>query len=182
VIRQSVSCDVCGTEKRLTNHWFVALDTGGELRLSGLNLRSRARPDAKHLCGQTCLHKMVDDFVARTISSRIQAAAADPAQIEARPSSATDTGITAVAPRLEPESSARLLTPVVPSLLRRPPASAAEPAAPAPAPAQAEAALAPIPDEAPHASTHNWRAEAWQREREREQRSGERQPEAAGRR
>jgi hypothetical protein len=70
VIRQAISCDICGTEKQLTNHWFVAYDQGGELRVSGWNSRNRLRAGAKHLCGQTCLHKLVDDFMARTLSAR----------------------------------------------------------------------------------------------------------------
>ena len=30
----------------------------------------RPRAGSKHLCGQTCLHKLVDEFVARAIASR----------------------------------------------------------------------------------------------------------------
>jgi len=29
VIRQAISCDICGTEKKQTNHWFVAYDQEG---------------------------------------------------------------------------------------------------------------------------------------------------------
>jgi hypothetical protein len=70
VIRQAISCDICGTEKKQTNHWFVAYDQGGELRVSGWNSRNRLRPGSKHLCGQTCLHKLVDDFMAKTLAVR----------------------------------------------------------------------------------------------------------------
>ena len=70
VIRQAISCDICGTEKKQTNHWFVAYEQGGELRVSGWNSRNRLRPGSKHLCGQTCLHKLVDDFMARIIARR----------------------------------------------------------------------------------------------------------------
>jgi hypothetical protein len=75
VIRQAISCDICGTEKKQTNHWFVAYDQGGELRVSGWNSRNRLRPGSKHLCGQTCLHKLVDDFMAKTLAFRPSAAA-----------------------------------------------------------------------------------------------------------
>jgi hypothetical protein len=70
VIRQAISCDICGTEKKQTNHWFVAYDQGGELRVSGWNSRNRLRPGAKHLCGQTCLHKLVDEFMAKALRAR----------------------------------------------------------------------------------------------------------------
>ncbi len=77
VIRQAISCDICGTDKQQTNHWFVAYDQSGELRISGWNSQSRLRAGAKHLCGQTCLHKLVDDFMAKTIAVRAPAAAED---------------------------------------------------------------------------------------------------------
>ncbi len=75
MIRQAISCDICGSEKRQTNHWFVAYDQGGELRVAGWSSRNRLRPGSKHLCGQTCLHKLVDEFMAKAISGRSQAGA-----------------------------------------------------------------------------------------------------------
>jgi len=53
------------------NHWFAASGQGPELRVSTWDKRSRLRPGAKHLCGQTCLHKLVDEFTARAMSQRI---------------------------------------------------------------------------------------------------------------
>jgi hypothetical protein len=70
MIRQAISCDVCGTEKRQTNHWFVAFEQTGELRLGGWTSRNRARPNSKHLCGQTCVHKLVDEYMARIVASK----------------------------------------------------------------------------------------------------------------
>ncbi len=70
MIRQAISCDVCGSEKRQTNHWFIAHEQGDELRISGWSSRNRLRPGFKHLCGQTCLHKLLDEFVARTLDAR----------------------------------------------------------------------------------------------------------------
>jgi len=58
-------------KKKQTNHWFVAYDQGGELRVSGWNTRNRLRPGSKHLCGQTCLHKLVDDFMAKALTARV---------------------------------------------------------------------------------------------------------------
>lgn len=77
MIRQAISCDVCGTEKRQTNHWFVAFEQAGELRLGGWTSRNRARPNSKHLCGQTCLHKLVDEYLAQIVSSKPQRAVDD---------------------------------------------------------------------------------------------------------
>ena len=72
VIRQAVTCDICGTDKKQTNHWFVALDTGGELKLGDWSSPHCQSPGAKHLCGNTCLHKLVDDFMARVLAERAQ--------------------------------------------------------------------------------------------------------------
>jgi hypothetical protein len=84
VIRQAISCDICAAEKKQTNHWFVAYEQDGELRVSGWSSRKRLRPGAKHLCGQTCLHKLMDDFMARTLAARLPQAAADDAASEAQ--------------------------------------------------------------------------------------------------
>ena len=70
MIRQAISCDICGTEKRQTNHWFVAFEQAGELRLGGWTSRNRARPNSKHLCGQTCVHKLVDEYMAQIVASK----------------------------------------------------------------------------------------------------------------
>ena len=51
------------------NHWFVAYGQGEELRVSGWSAGKRLRAGAKHLCGQTCLHKLVDEFLARATST-----------------------------------------------------------------------------------------------------------------
>jgi len=75
VIRQAISCDICGAEMQRGNHWFVAQVHGGELRLSGWSANKRLRAGAKHLCGQTCLHKLVDEFLAGTIRTQLQPAA-----------------------------------------------------------------------------------------------------------
>jgi hypothetical protein len=193
VIRQAISCDICATEKRQTNHWFVAYEQGGELRVSGWSSRHRLRPGAKHLCGQTCLHKLVDDFVARSIAVRAQRPADE---TEAAPATHVDTSLTSGAAYTEPaspraklqpaaeetESSARLLTPperVLPKPIYRPQTELLTmPSRPHPG------ENARIPEETPRYNSRNWRAEAWERERERERelRAIENRPDMAARR
>ena len=98
VIRQAISCDICGTEKKQTNHWFVAYDQGGELRVSGWSSRNRLRPGSKHLCGQTCLHKLVDDFMAKALTARLGQSAADETEIEVMEEAVrADTSLTSAA-------------------------------------------------------------------------------------
>jgi hypothetical protein len=214
VIRQAISCDICGSEKRQTNHWFVAYDQGGELRVAGWSSRNRLRPGSKHLCGQTCLHKLVDEFMANAISGRVQSGpdeldlperSADQASdrsAQARPVRTSDRnldhardrtgnrevasdGYVAAGPLHEDgESSARLVKP----------ASSTAPVAPRPWPSRAHPELVPQPgrpqtspepplpgppaspaaaaDPASPFSSREWRAEAWNRERNRELRNG----------
>jgi len=179
VIRQAISCDICATEKKQTNHWFVASEQAGELRVSGWNSRNRLRPGMKHLCGQTCLHKLVDEFMARTLAARL---AVEPAEeVVERQAPATDASLTSDAAYEPIESSARLLTPVAPPAPIRPPllrpqaelvAMPSRPSADPPA----------LPVDPPRYSSRNWRAEAWDRERERELRSVERRPDTGVRR
>ena len=86
MIRQAISCDVCGTEKRLTNHWFVAYEHAGELRLSGWSSSRRLRAESKHLCGQTCLHKLVDEFMAKALAVRARRPPDEPVkEVDAEP-------------------------------------------------------------------------------------------------
>jgi hypothetical protein len=151
VIRQAISCDICGSEKRQTNHWFVAYDQGGELRVAGWSSRNRLRPGSKHLCGQTCLHKLVDEFVAKAISGRSHAGADEIDLPDRAAERATDRaqdrtavagfgrevvsgGYVAAGPSYDDgESSARLIKPLSPGA----------PATPRPLPFRAHPELVP---------------------------------------
>lgn len=181
VIRQAISCDICGAEKKQTNHWFVACEQAGEMRVSGWHSRNRLRAGSKHLCGQTCLHKLLDEFLARTVEGRpgAETAAAEmperPERMERldRPER-MDAGLTGRAAPEEEESSARLIP------------AAAEPERVSPAAVLAmplrmpEAArpmvLTPRKEESAAETARRRRAEAWQRERARELRVVERRP------
>ena len=172
MIRRAISCDICGMEKKQTNHWFVAYDQGGELRVSGWDSRNRLRQGSKHLCGQTCLHKLVDNFMARALAARVQPAAEEEMVEQAVGADASLTSKTAY---MEVESSARLIT--TPTLVTpaRPPLRMPMELVPMPARAHPEEA-AVLADEPPRFASRNWRAEAWNRERVRALRAGERRP------
>jgi len=170
MIRQAISCDICGAEKRQTNHWFVAYAHGGELRVTGWTANKRMRAGSKHLCGQTCLHKLVDEFIAGNMSSRVPPA---PEAILKDEPITTDASLTSKA--------AYACQPAVteaPSIGGGPlrPLQMLPAAVIAIAPSRAvEDARAPIIaptfDEPPNYTSRRWRAEAWERERERERRS-----------
>jgi hypothetical protein len=179
VIRQAISCDICATEKKQTNHWFVASEQGGELRVSGWNSRNRLRPGMKHLCGQTCLHKLVDEFMARTIAVRVQAGSAEDVAVQHQVLD-TDASLTSESAFADVDSSARLLTTAVPALPRRPPLRA--PAELVAMPGRMTIEEIPAPGEPTRFASRNLRAEAWDRERERELRAVERNTNISARR
>ncbi|MGA3131431.1 MAG: hypothetical protein ABSD59_11565 [Terracidiphilus sp.] len=189
MIRQAISCDICAAEKRQTNHWFVAYEQGGELRVSGWTSRHRLRPDSKHLCGQTCLHKLVDEFMAKSIAKRAQrngeaVEAAEVAEAEAEAAVMTDTSLANAKPAGEVESSARLLpvpppapSPVPAKPVHHPlPEIVTMPARPYPK------EIAPLPADTLRYASRRWHAEAWERERERELHAIENHTEIAARR
>ena len=179
MIRQAISCDICATEKRQTNHWFVAYEQSGELRVSGWNSRRRQRSDSKHLCGQTCLHKLVDEFMAKSIAVRPQHVA-ETDEAAAKAPAVADASLTSGAAYAEPESSARLLTPpaTVPAkpVFRPQPELVSMPSWPH------SQNPVPLHGERPRSVSRDWRAEAWERERERELRAIENHPVFAERR
>jgi hypothetical protein len=167
VIRQAISCDICGSEKRQTNHWFVVTEQSGELRVSGWGSRNRLRSDTKHLCGQTCLHKLVDEFVARSIAGQ-HAPAADTSTVK------NDASLTAIAPAPRAPAPSRFaVEDLDPPEMLPLPVAVAKPVIVSPVvvplPVRSSETL-PMPA---YTSRHS-RAEAWERERERTQGHGPR--------
>jgi hypothetical protein len=179
VIRQAISCDICATEKKQTNHWFVVSEQGGELRVSGWTSRNRLRPGMKHLCGQICLHKLVDEFMARTLAVRLHSGTAEDVATQ-HPVVDTDASLTSESTYEEVESSARLIPTTDPPSTRRPPLR--PPTGLVAMPGRLTIEEAPTPAEPPRFASRNWRAEAWDRERERELRAVERRPDLSPRR
>jgi hypothetical protein len=178
VIRQAITCDICASEKRQTNHWFVAYEQGGELRISGWNSRHRLRPGSKHLCGQTCLHKLVDDFMARSISVRAQH---NNEEIPLEPPAAVDASLTSSSTDdIEFESSARLIP--TPELIGPKPAFRPQSGVMTMPQRPYSDDLTRRGDDAARYSSRSRRTEAWEREREREMHTTEDSPRVAARR
>ena len=158
MIRQAISCDICGAEKKQTNHWFVAYTHGGELRIAGWNANGRMRAGAKHLCGQVCLHKLMDDFIAGIVSNRASVApeASDRNELIA----ATDTSLTSKAAYATSMPVAECARPAAPSavIAISPSRGGSEPRS---------SIAAPAIEDPPDYGSRRRRAEAWERERER---------------
>ena len=69
MIEQVITCDICGLQKREANHWFVASQESGELRISSWNSLRLMSSGAKHLCGETCAHKLTSQFLMRLVEA-----------------------------------------------------------------------------------------------------------------
>lgn len=209
MIRQAISCDICGAEKKQTNHWFVAWEQAGELRVSGWNSRNRLRTGSRHLCGQVCMHKLADDFMARVIAQKTKAPDAEEteaAEIPQAARAAAATSASAAVSRIAAAQSAELasmryarslntdnsltsqsdsaetsmrLLPAAPDVSRPDPRIAA---ALVNMRERTPDGLPLPPVEPPRFATRDRRAEAWQRERQRTQRASEPGPEILTRR
>ena len=168
MIRQAISCDICGRDKQQTNHWFVVYEHGTELRISGWNSQARLRTSSKHLCGQTCLHKLVDDFTARTLATRgaTFVAEKDDEEMELPLATPVLTDASLTSATAYP-ASARIATPVPATYVDGYDSSARilKPIALTPSKEPENAVTSPS------FKSRAWRAEAWKREQEREQRS-----------
>ena len=153
MIRQAISCDICGeicgTDKKQINHWFVVGDHGAELRVSGWNSSNRLSPESMHLCGQTCLHKLLDDFMAKVLAGRVQPDAQSEAEAQAV---CPDTSRIANTAYQEIETSAR--QPLRPAMEL------------VSAPASLHADSGFSSGEQPRLAAHNWRTDSRARERE----------------
>jgi hypothetical protein len=168
VIRQAISCDVCGRDKQQTNHWFVVYEHGAELRISGWTAQARTSTRAKHLCGQTCLHKLVDDFMARTIRGRNVAEDEQSfvlAEERVPLAGRTDASLTSALAHAMP---ARAVAMPLPVPLQEDPASSARLISADKPTSSVEGFLPPA---RPANNSLARRAEAWRREQEREKRN-----------
>lgn len=68
-VKPQFVCDICGAQRQDTNHWFLAeLLANGILQLTPWELPQsegyREQPQIKHLCGQTCAHKLFDAWMS----------------------------------------------------------------------------------------------------------------------
>jgi hypothetical protein len=65
--KRTYTCDVCGAERKETNHWFYAIRVGCSLVVQPMNhaLSPFSPTDViNHLCGETCALKKVGEFIS----------------------------------------------------------------------------------------------------------------------
>jgi hypothetical protein len=63
MLQQTVSCDICGLVRRHPSNWFVVYDLDGELRIREWNPADTLYAEARHVCGQNCLFKLIEEFL-----------------------------------------------------------------------------------------------------------------------
>lgn len=102
MIQQAITCDICGIEKRQTNHWFLVREESGELRISGWNSLHILLPGTRHLCGETCVHKLISQDLMRLGSGGLESA--DRAQEDAEKTMSVQPASTAHAPMWHPRT------------------------------------------------------------------------------
>lgn len=110
MIKQVITCDICGAQKREANHWFVASQESGELRINGWNSLRLLSPETKHLCGETCAHKLISQFLVRLVEAGPERAeeSSDTAPAAERTTSArADCGIPSASPWQAPQGAQR---------------------------------------------------------------------------
>lgn len=71
-VRRVYACNVCGVERKEANHWFVA-----RFSVLGISFTAWTREpqgvlddeQTKHVCGQVCSHRLLDDFLSNPMST-----------------------------------------------------------------------------------------------------------------
>jgi hypothetical protein len=56
------TCDVCGTQKKESNHWFVLFSP---FYLSTWTNEAQNVEDAVHICSSQCAHKKLEEFLSK---------------------------------------------------------------------------------------------------------------------
>lgn len=92
MILQAITCDICGAEKHQTNHWFIAYEESGELRISGWNSPRLLCQGTKHLCGERCLHKMIDKFLSELMNKSSHSTTEDKPAADSAPAVQAEQG------------------------------------------------------------------------------------------
>jgi len=61
MIKTTITCDICGTVRQETNHWYMA-HFGGEY-LTICHFKLEDAEDRAHFCGQSCVQKYVEQWM-----------------------------------------------------------------------------------------------------------------------
>ena len=93
MIRHTISCDMCSAQKREANHWFIAYEESGELHVSNWVSPHLFRSGTKHLCGESCLHKLLSTFLGHAV--QLQSPQISPSSVPQQAASLGSEGVAA---------------------------------------------------------------------------------------
>jgi hypothetical protein len=67
-VKPTYVCDVCGATRKEANHWFLVLpEVEGLIKIAGWDSNIcdgyRDQSGVKHLCGQACVHSVMDAWM-----------------------------------------------------------------------------------------------------------------------
>jgi len=63
--KEQVTCDVCGAQKQVSNHWFVATPYKGGLFVQRAGGDLMSTEGIVDLCGEGCVLKKVAEFTSK---------------------------------------------------------------------------------------------------------------------
>jgi hypothetical protein len=114
--RNQIVCDVCGTPKQPSNHWwFAEVTTVDNGIYSGFSVypwsteaerkgpRRACLSQYIHLCGQACAIRKLNEFMAGAPTEHLHIADPEQAEVSSTQESATQPQWTAGGPITEPE-------------------------------------------------------------------------------
>lgn len=80
-ITQTITCNVCGKQKREVNHWWVAYESQGVgFMLSPWNENLARNDIVQSLCGQECVIKAVSEWMQKPCTNGSHARTVRPRQ------------------------------------------------------------------------------------------------------
>ncbi len=74
MLKATYICDICGAKRKEANHWFSARLGYARGTPSSVTFQRWEDSDEhdSHLCGQECVHKMLDKWMSEPTSSPAQ--------------------------------------------------------------------------------------------------------------
>jgi hypothetical protein len=58
---KSVTCDICGVEKRVVNRWWKVKEMSDHLRVH--KAEAAVSQPYKNICGQSCVNRIIDRWM-----------------------------------------------------------------------------------------------------------------------
>jgi hypothetical protein len=100
MLEQTVTCDNCGVVRQHPSNWFVIYDQEGEFRIKAWNPAETLGTGARHVCGQNCLFKLIEEFLVTQTKAARAAKAASKKQMPRVEATTTNANLDSTAPHI----------------------------------------------------------------------------------